>query len=68
MAKFPALKPKDVLRALTNAGFILTTKQAAMPVFFHRARSDLRVTIPIHNKDLPIGTLKSILEAVTPKN
>jgi len=28
---------------------------------FHRSRLDLRVTIPIHNKDLPSGTPKSIL-------
>ena len=28
---------------------------------FHHARPELRLTIPIHNKDLPPKTLKSII-------
>jgi predicted RNA binding protein YcfA (HicA-like mRNA interferase family) len=61
MPRLPALTPKDVLRALQRAGFYIHHQSGSHVRLFHQTRSDLRVTIPMHSKDLPIKTLKSII-------
>jgi predicted RNA binding protein YcfA (HicA-like mRNA interferase family) len=61
MPRFPALKPKEVLRVLEGAGFYIHHQSGSHARLFHRSRSDLRVTIPMYNKDLPVKTLKSII-------
>lgn len=58
----PALKPKEVLQALLKAGFYIHHQTGSHARLFHRERADLRVTIPIHSKDLPMGTLHRILK------
>jgi predicted RNA binding protein YcfA (HicA-like mRNA interferase family) len=57
----PVVKAKDCLKALQGAGFFLDHQTGSHARLFHHTRPELRVTIPIHNKDLPQGTLKSIL-------
>ncbi|MGI8991577.1 MAG: type II toxin-antitoxin system HicA family toxin [Bryobacteraceae bacterium] len=61
MPRFPVLKPREVLRALIGAGFYIDHQTGSHARLFHATRPELRVTIPIHNKDLPIGTLKRII-------
>jgi predicted RNA binding protein YcfA (HicA-like mRNA interferase family) len=61
MARLPALKPKEVLRALETAGFYIHHQSGSHARLFHRTRKELRVTIPMHTKDLPIGTLRNII-------
>ncbi|HLE24687.1 MAG TPA: type II toxin-antitoxin system HicA family toxin [Thermodesulfobacteriota bacterium] len=39
--------------------FIITGSHARL---FHKTRPELRVTIPIHSKDIPKWTLKRILK------
>ncbi len=60
--RLPALKPKDVFRVLTRAGFYLhhTTGSHYYPK--HPGKPGLRVTLPWHNKDIKRGTLASIVE------
>ncbi len=67
--KLPALKPKDVIAALTRAGFYVRRQSGSHARLLHRTRPELRVTVPIHNKDLPLGTLRNILRQanVTPE-
>jgi predicted RNA binding protein YcfA (HicA-like mRNA interferase family) len=43
------------------AGFYIDHQSGSHARLFHSVRPELRVTIPIHSKDLPSGTLKSIL-------
>ncbi|HEV8130605.1 MAG TPA: type II toxin-antitoxin system HicA family toxin [Acidobacteriota bacterium] len=50
-----------MLRALQKAGFYVDHQTGSHARLFHRTHKELRVTIPIHNKELPPGTLKSIL-------
>ncbi len=57
----PAVKARDCLKALQRAGFFIDHQTGSHARLFHSTRSELRVTIPIHSKDLPHGTLKSIL-------
>ena len=60
--RLPALKSKDVLRALERAGFYVHHVSGSHYVLKHPERAALRVTLPWHNRDLKRGTLASILE------
>lgn len=46
---------------MQRAGFYIDHQAGSHARLFHRTRPELKVTIPIHNKDLPQGTLRSIL-------
>jgi predicted RNA binding protein YcfA (HicA-like mRNA interferase family) len=60
--KLPILKAKEVVRALERAGFYIHHQTGSHARLFHRSKPDLRVTVPIHAKDLPIGLIKRILK------
>jgi predicted RNA binding protein YcfA (HicA-like mRNA interferase family) len=60
--RLPAVKPKEVLRALGRAGFIIHHTSGSHHVLKHPAKANLRVTVPFHNKDLKRRTLGSIIE------
>ena len=57
----PFLKPKEVLRALTHAGFIVHHVSGSHYILKHEELR-LRVTLPWHSKDLKRGTLTSIIK------
>jgi len=57
----PVVKAKECLKALQRAGFFIDHQTGSHARLFHSADPTRKVTIPIHNKDLPPGTLKSIL-------
>lgn len=57
----PVVKARDCLKALQKAGFFIDHQTGSHARLIHRSRPELKVTIPIHNKDVPQGTLKSIL-------
>lgn len=59
MSKLPALKPRDVVKILENAGFIFIRQKGSHKIYI---KNNLRVTIPYHNKDLRKKTLKHIIE------
>jgi len=58
----PALKPREVLRALERAGFFVHHVSGSHYVLKHPEKPALRVTLPWHNKDLRRRTLTSIIE------
>jgi len=60
--RLPALKPKDVFRVLTRAGFYLHHATGSHYFLKHYGKPGMRVTLPWHNKDLKRGTLASIIE------
>jgi predicted RNA binding protein YcfA (HicA-like mRNA interferase family) len=60
--KLPVLKAKEVVRALERAGFYVHHQAGSHARLLHSSRSDLRVTIPIHSKDIPPFLLKRILK------
>ncbi|MEK7353912.1 MAG: type II toxin-antitoxin system HicA family toxin [Chloroflexota bacterium] len=62
MAKLPSLNGREVLRVLLKSGFYVHHQSGSHARLFHSRRPELRVTIPIHNKDLPELTLKSVLK------
>jgi predicted RNA binding protein YcfA (HicA-like mRNA interferase family) len=58
----PALKPRDVLRALKQAGFLIHHISGSHYILKREGRVDLRVTLPWHGKDLKRRTLTSIID------
>ena len=61
MPSLPVLRAKDVLRALLSAGFYIHHQTGSHARLFHHTKTELRVTIPMHNKELPPKTLKSVI-------
>lgn len=61
MHKLPSLTPKTVIKILEKNGFILDHTSGSHRVYFHPEKRK-RVTVPFHRKDIPKGTLISILK------
>jgi predicted RNA binding protein YcfA (HicA-like mRNA interferase family) len=59
--RLPAVKPKELLRVLTRAGFLVHHTSGSHYILKHPGKPQLRVTLPFHNKDLKRRTLASIL-------
>jgi predicted RNA binding protein YcfA (HicA-like mRNA interferase family) len=62
MSKLPILKPRQIIRALDRAGFYLHHQTGSHARFLHGTRPELRVTVPVHSKDVPLAVLKRILK------
>ena len=58
----PAVRPKEVIRALCRAGFFVHHTSGSHYVLKHFGRPELRVTVPYHKKDLKRRTLASIVD------
>jgi predicted RNA binding protein YcfA (HicA-like mRNA interferase family) len=61
MSRLPALTPRQVLPALKRAGFRVT-HQKGSPVYLWHEKLKKLTTVAMHNRDVPIGTLKAILK------
>ena len=57
----PALKSKDVLKLLLREGFVVHHVSGSH-YLKHPQRTNLRVTLPWHGRDLKRGTLGSIIQ------
>jgi predicted RNA binding protein YcfA (HicA-like mRNA interferase family) len=58
---FPVVKADECLKALERGGFHVDHQKGSHARMIKVHNPKLRVTIPIHNKELPQGTLKSII-------
>lgn len=61
MSKLPVLTPREVIRVLEKRGFILDRVKGSHHIYLHPDTRQ-RVVIPMHRRDLPQGTLLSILK------
>ena len=61
MPKLPVLKPKEIITILKNHGFRLDHVTGSHYIFYHPQKHKT-VTAPFHNRDIPKGTLLSILK------
>ena len=61
MPKIPSLTPKKVIVILKHNGFQLDYVTGSHYVFYH-LQEHKTATVPFHNRDLPKGTLLSILK------
>lgn len=61
MTPLPSASGKDVISALLHAGFYLSHVRGSHHYLRRQGESSF-VVVPIHgNRDLPVGTLRSIL-------
>lgn len=60
MSKLPAVKPRDVVKFLETNGFVLDHVSGSHFVYY-QAASKRRGVVPRHNRELPKGTLLSLL-------
>ena len=61
MPKIVPLKPKEVEKLLIKHGFILNHTVGSHRQYWNPV-SRAHVTVPFHSKELPLGTLKSIIK------
>lgn len=62
MPKVPALTPEKLIKILTKHSFILDHQTGSHMVYINTT-TNKRVVVPYHKKDLPKGTLLSIIKA-----
>ena len=60
MSKIAAIKPRQIIRFLEQNGFVLDHMSGSHGIYYHQA-SRRRAVVPQHNRDLPKGTLMSLL-------
>lgn len=58
--KFPPLKPRDVVKILVKAGFVLH-HQRGSHAYYHKEGIGY-VCVPMHAKEIKKGTLHSIIK------
>ncbi len=59
--RLPAVRPREVIRALERNGFVVRRQTGSHVQLYHRTDPKRFVTVPYHNKDLNIKTLRSII-------
>ncbi len=60
MPRLPAVASRQVIRFLEDKGFVLDHVSGSHFIFYH-PDSKRRAVVPRHNRDLPKGTLLSLL-------
>jgi predicted RNA binding protein YcfA (HicA-like mRNA interferase family) len=60
--KLPAIKPKQLIRALERGGWQLDRVRGSHYIMAHPDR-DQMVPVPYHNRDIKAGTLSGILSS-----
>lgn len=61
MSKLPAPTPLQIIKILERSGFILDRVRGSHHIYIH-SELKKRVTVPLHKRDLPKGTLSEILK------
>jgi predicted RNA binding protein YcfA (HicA-like mRNA interferase family) len=61
MPKLPNLTPEKIIAILQSRGFVLDRIKGSHHIFYH-PETKRRAVVPVHRKDLPVGTLIEILK------
>ena len=61
MDSLPVIKPREVINALLRGGFYLHHQTGSHARLIHKTMPELKVTVPVHSKDIPKGTLRRII-------
>ena len=60
--KLPIIRSKKVIRALEKGGFFVHHQTGSHAQMKHYDKPELRITIPIHSKDIPKPIIRSIIK------
>jgi predicted RNA binding protein YcfA (HicA-like mRNA interferase family) len=58
--ELPSLKPRELVAALERAGFLLK-RQTGSHAVLYKTGFPRPISIPIHPKEMPKGTLRAII-------
>lgn len=61
MPKLPSFKPKALIKKFEKAGYVIDRQKGSHVILYH-FKEGKRLTIPLHVKDIPKGTLLSIIK------
>jgi len=61
MPKLPVLTPRKIIQLLNKKGFVLTRTKGSHHIYWN-PQLHRQVTLPVHTKELPQGTLLEILK------
>jgi predicted RNA binding protein YcfA (HicA-like mRNA interferase family) len=61
MPRLPVLKPRKVIAALRKAGFEIDHHTGGHAILYKEGHPN-PITVPIHAKDIKLGTLQSIID------
>ncbi len=61
MPKLPRLTPREIIKILEKKGFILDRVKGSHHIYIHTGTRQ-RAVVPLHSKELPVGTQLSILK------
>lgn len=59
--RLPVVSAREVLRALMPAGFYIHHRRGSRARLLPAGRPELRVTVPVHARDVPLPVLRRIL-------
>jgi predicted RNA binding protein YcfA (HicA-like mRNA interferase family) len=59
--RLPVISAREAVRALEKADFFIHHTTGSHAQLKHKTNAALRVTVPMHGKDLPRRTLRSII-------
>lgn len=62
MPKLPTRTGKQVIDVLQKYGFVIDHVTGSHHIMFNEEQNR-RITVPLHNKDLPKGTFNAIVKA-----
>ena len=61
MSDLPVVRPRQLIRALERAGFLVHHIRGGHHYLRHPDRPGILITVPVHTHDLKRGTLRAIL-------
>ncbi len=61
MPKLRSVKPKELIKSFEKLGYIVDRQKGSHVILYHPL-SKRRLTIPMHTKDIPNGTLLAIIK------
>jgi len=54
------MKPKELIKLLQKNGFLFVRQSGSHAIY--KKSEEIMVVVPIHNRDIPTGTLNGILK------
>ena len=61
MPNIPSLKPREIIKKFEKIGYVIDRQKGSHIILYHPTQRK-RLTIPMHIKDMPRGTLLAIIK------
>ena len=61
MPQIPSYKPRELIKKFEKAGYIVDRQKGSHIILYHPEGGN-RLTIPLHVREMPKGTLLSIIK------